>query len=77
MRRPHKNKVVELPDGGITFPLKYEYDRANHSLEGVRRARPMSALDLPDNDDVTVRGVGKRGQMDNIWTTLDEDSRIA
>ena len=32
MRRPHKTKVVELPDVGMSFPLKSEYDRANHTF---------------------------------------------
>ena len=61
---------MELPEGGTTFPLKSEYDRANHSLEGVRRARPTSALDLQDNDVVTVRAVGEGDR----WTTCGQHS---
>ena len=28
-------KTVELPAEGVVFPLKTEYDRKNHTLEGL------------------------------------------
>ena len=59
-RRPHNTKVAELPDEGISFPLKSEYDRINFMLEGIRRNMLLSALDLPlldDTGDTTVRVV--------------------
>ncbi|MFM7986492.1 MAG: hypothetical protein ACKPKO_44985, partial [Candidatus Fonsibacter sp.] len=34
MRKPHKVKVLDLPDEGIVFPLKSEYDRDHYTLEG-------------------------------------------
>ena len=34
-RALHKVKALELPKMGIHFPLKQEYDRKNHSLEGL------------------------------------------
>ena len=46
-RRPHKTKVVDLPDEGMRFPLKSECDTAKFTLEGIRRNIPPSALDLP------------------------------
>ena len=51
-RRPHKTKVVDLPDEGMRFPLKSEYDRANYTLEGLRQSTPPSALELPSADDL-------------------------
>ena len=51
-RRPHKTKGVSLPDGGICFPLKSEYDRVNYTLEGMRQSTPPSALELPSVDDL-------------------------
>ena len=42
---------MELPDEGICFPLKSEYDRVKFTLEGVRRNIPSSALELPSTDD--------------------------
>ena len=56
-RKPHKIKAIDLPDEGIVFPLKSEYDRINHSLEGLREQRDASALDLPDTGDVVVHVV--------------------
>ena len=57
-RRPHKTKVVNMPDEGIRFPLKSEYDRANNTLEGIRQSTPPSALELPSADD--LEGVAVR-----------------
>ena len=57
-RRPHKTKVVDLPDDGICFPWKSEYDRVNYILKGLRRGTPPSALALPsvaDLEGATVR----------------------
>ena len=57
-----QTKVVELPDEGVCFPLKSEYDRANCTLEGIRRNNPPSALDMPEVEDysnVEVRVVPK------------------
>ena len=51
-RRPHKTKVVDLPQKGICFPLRSEYDRVNYTLEGFRQSTPPSALELPPADDL-------------------------
>ena len=32
-RRPHKTRVVDLPDEGICLPLKSEYDRVKTKAE--------------------------------------------
>ena len=39
-RKPHKPKASEMPEEGICFPLKSEYDRANSTLEGLRQTSP-------------------------------------
>ena len=51
-RRPHKTKVVALPDEGIYFPLKSKYDRVNYTLQGIRQNTPWSALELPTDDNL-------------------------
>ena len=56
-RKPHKIKAIDLLAEGIVFPPKSEYDRINHSLEGVREHRDISALELPDSGDVVVHVV--------------------
>ena len=35
VRHPHRIKRLELPADGVSFPLKAEYDRKNHTLEGA------------------------------------------
>ena len=35
-RYPHIVKVVELPTQGVWYPLRGEYERVNHTLEGIR-----------------------------------------
>ena len=72
-RKPHKTKAVELPDEGIGFPLKSEYDRVNFTLEGLRRTSPPSLLELPGLEETTVRVVphGDRWiQMGKHWMRI-------
>ncbi|MFM7990374.1 MAG: hypothetical protein ACKPKO_64765, partial [Candidatus Fonsibacter sp.] len=47
-RKPHKIKAINLLEEGIVFPLKSQYDRINHFLEGIREHRAASALELLD-----------------------------
>jgi hypothetical protein len=53
-RQPHKTKVVELPDEGIRFPLKSEYDRVNFFFEGLRQTSPPSLLELLGLEEETL-----------------------
>ena len=48
-RNPHKPAEVWLPEEGIVFPLKAEYERQNHTLEGIkeRRAKEGDLFTLP------------------------------
>ncbi|MFM7982183.1 MAG: hypothetical protein ACKPKO_22975, partial [Candidatus Fonsibacter sp.] len=56
-RKPHNIKAIELIDEGIVFPLKSEYDRINHSLDGIREQRDISALEILDTGVVIVHVV--------------------
>ena len=56
-RKPHKTKVVQMPDEGIRLPLKSEYDRGNCTLEGLRQTSPPSLLELLGLDEAAVRVV--------------------
>ncbi|MFM7985441.1 MAG: hypothetical protein ACKPKO_39615, partial [Candidatus Fonsibacter sp.] len=57
-RGNHTNQGnIYILEEGIVFPLKSEYDRINHSLEGVRERRDVSALDLLDSGDVIAHVV--------------------
>ena len=43
-KHPHFCDTVELPTTGLTFPLKAEYDRVNHTLEGMREMADRGLL---------------------------------
>ena len=54
-RQMHVVKALELPESGISFPLRGEYDRLNHTLEGLRevqhkRAQECDILAPPPDD---------------------------
>ena len=80
MRKPHKTQFVERLDASIICPLKSEYDRANQTLEGAKKTRPPTALELPEQDDVVVRVVGTNGRWVKFgqhWMRIHELSRSA
>ena len=39
----HVVKALELPETGRSFPLREEYDRLNHTLEGLREVQKTRA----------------------------------
>ncbi|MFM7988461.1 MAG: hypothetical protein ACKPKO_55030, partial [Candidatus Fonsibacter sp.] len=53
--KPHKFKAIYLLEGDVVFPLKSEFDRVNHTLEGTKASGTSSALELLDPADVSVQ----------------------
>ena len=48
LSHPHITKRVELPEEGIVFPLKAEYDRVNFTLEGMREIAAREGIEPED-----------------------------
>ena len=61
MRIHHTAKALHLPDEGIVFPLKSEYDRANYTLEAVRQSSPSYWFNLSCEYGVQVQVIPHGG----------------
>ena len=68
-------KSLELPGSGISFPLREEYDRLNHTLEGLREVQKMRAQEsdilAPPLDDFNPDLEGATSQ--DKWIQLAPD----
>ena len=59
----HKAKVVEVHQNGIFFPLKEEYDRLNHTLDGLR--------EVSERENSNYSGApATSGETGDHWTQL-------
>ena len=78
-RDPHIVQRVELPVDGISFPLKTEYERINHTLEGAteRLLEQRGLFDVPgDHDpDEPRRGADQWLRCGNHWIRIHSNPR--